>query len=152
MLQKITKPSEYSKELNSIENTFNVSINKYESLYPEHKFDIKNSEYKNLFLTTEEQLGEIFKKATSLENKLISDALNLSSVIEKDGDKLEKFKKQFRNEKQYQNRLQSENLAGKPREQEFKYLLDNEYLQFGYYLSGIGVSLFLTYLLFKSKI
>lgn len=152
MLHNVHKPNTYTDKLSNIQNSFNVLLDKYKSLYPEYKFDPKNEEYKTMFMNTEEQLGEIFTKMSGLDAKLGVDAMNLSKVIQKNGKELDAYKLKYTQEKKQQKRLQSENLAGTPREKEYKYLLDNEYLQFGYYTAGIGTFLFLTYLLFKSKV
>jgi uncharacterized protein YrzB (UPF0473 family) len=146
-----TKPSIYKGKIDNIDSQYKVLLDKFMRLYPEHKINTKNTEYKTLFDSNEQQIQKLLGSLDTIGLQMKKDAMSLSNKIKEEDSTIEVFKKEFDSEKTLKQKLQEGNLAGVPREKEFKYFLMNKYLELGYYGISIVGAIYIFYILLKSK-
>jgi hypothetical protein len=142
-------PTYYEEKLAENAIQLELLLERLKKSYPLHKGNPNSAEYKSMYDNDTTQIQSIFSQLSSLENQIMKASLQLSNKMSSDDSMIKRDKKLYNTNKPKLDSILSGNQASVPREKEYQEFLNDQYIQLGINMAGIGVGGYLLYKVFK---
>lgn len=135
----MNKPSYYKTKNDDIKSKMSILLGRYKKSYPLYQSNQNVNEYRSMYENDLEQIQKLLEEQFLLENELVKDADARSKTLDDVNINIEINKLEYNNIKGILQANIDSNQAGLPREYEFRYELNNEYVVLAYNIALLGV-------------
>lgn len=143
-------PSYYKEKNDDLKSKMNILLGRYKKSYPLYQANQNINEYKSMYENDVQQIQNLMDEHFLLENELIKDSSQKSKALQDTNANIVTQRKEYNDIKGVLENNIDDNQAGFPREYEFRYELNNEYVALLYNVGLLGLSGYFLHTLLQS--